>query len=180
MATAAVVPFVTVDEYLHTSYEPDADYVDGEIEERNVGEWDHSTLQKYLLLALAAFDGDDQYSVVQEQRVQVSPTRYRVPDTCIVRAADAPDRIVSAPPVLCIEVLSPEDRYNRVQARCQDYLRMGVPEVWIFDPETMSVDVLTASGSTHRTEGILKLEGTPIQLDLAALTARMRRKNKQQ
>ncbi len=180
MATAAVVPFVTVDEYLHTTYHPDADYVDGEIEERNVGEWDHSKLQKLIVMALAAFEGTGEYISAFETRVQISATRFRIPDVCIIRAADEPDRIVSAPPVLCIEVLSPEDRYSRIQARCQDYLRMGVPEVWIFDPETMSVDVLTASGSTHRTEGILKLEGTPIQLDLAALTAKMRRKNKQQ
>jgi Uma2 family endonuclease len=179
MATTAVVPFVTVDEYLRTSYHPDVDYVDGEIEERNVGEWDHSKLQKFLLLALAAFEGTDEYIVVQEQRLQVSPTRFRVPDTCIIRTEDEPNRIISAPPVLCIEVLSPEDRYNRIQARCEDYLRMGVPEVWVFDPETMTVDVLTTSGSTKRTDGILKLEGTPIQLDLAALTTAMRRKNKQ-
>jgi len=33
---------VSVDEYLHTSYDPDCDYVDGAIVERNVGERDHS------------------------------------------------------------------------------------------------------------------------------------------
>src|SRR5579863_5378854 len=36
---------VSVDEYLHTSYHPDCDYVDGDIVERNVGELDHSELQ---------------------------------------------------------------------------------------------------------------------------------------
>jgi Uma2 family endonuclease len=95
---AATLPFVTIDEYLHTSYEPDADYVDGEIEERNVGEWDHSKLQKYILLALAAFEADGDFLIAQEQRVQVSPTRFRVPDTCVIRAEDEPDRIVTAPP----------------------------------------------------------------------------------
>jgi len=32
--------FVSVREYLTTSYRPDCDYVDGRIEERNVGEYD--------------------------------------------------------------------------------------------------------------------------------------------
>jgi Uma2 family endonuclease len=178
MATTAVVPFVTVDEYLHTSYQPDVDYVDGEIEERNVGEWDHAKLRKMIVMALTAFEASGEYVSAFETRVQTSPTRFRVPDICIVRGEDEPDRIVTAPPVLCIEVLSPEDRYNRIQARCQDYLRMGVPEVWIFDPETMAVDVLTASGSIKRSDGILKLEGTPIQLDLAALSAAMKKKKR--
>jgi Uma2 family endonuclease len=178
MAATAVVPSVTVDEYLHTSYRPDVDYVDGEIEERNVGEWDHAKLQKMIVMALAAFEASGEYVSAFETRVQTSPTRYRVPDICVIRQEDEPDRIVSKPPVLCIEVLSPEDRYSRIQARCQDYLGMGVPEVWVFDPETMSVDVLTASGSTRRTDGILKLEGTPIQLDLAALAAKMKKKKR--
>jgi Uma2 family endonuclease len=175
---AATTPFVSIEEYLRTSYEPDADYVDGEIEERNVGEWDHSKLQKLITLAFAAFEADGEYLVAFETRVQTAATRFRVPDICVIRAEDEPDRIVTAPPMLCIEVLSPEDRYSRVHARCQDYLRMGVPEVWIFDPETMTVDVLRASGSIRRTEGLLKLEGTPIQLDLGALSAAMTRRKR--
>ena len=33
-----------MEEYLATSYRPDCDYVDGEIEERNLGEKEHSIL----------------------------------------------------------------------------------------------------------------------------------------
>jgi hypothetical protein len=36
MATGALV---SVDEYLSTSYDPDCDYVDGVVEERNVGRY---------------------------------------------------------------------------------------------------------------------------------------------
>ncbi len=35
MATKALIP---VSEYLRTSYSPDCDYVDGEVQERNLGE----------------------------------------------------------------------------------------------------------------------------------------------
>ena len=45
MSTGIVVP---VSEYLATSYSPDCEYVDGELLERNVGEWDHSRLQTLL------------------------------------------------------------------------------------------------------------------------------------
>ena len=36
---------ISVSEYLKSSYRPDCDYVDGRVEERNVGEHDHAALQ---------------------------------------------------------------------------------------------------------------------------------------
>ena len=36
---------VSVEEYLTTVYRPDCDYVDGEVQERNIGELDHGWLQ---------------------------------------------------------------------------------------------------------------------------------------
>jgi len=41
-------PLVAVSEYLATSYRPDRDYVDGELHERNLGEWPHSRAQATL------------------------------------------------------------------------------------------------------------------------------------
>ncbi len=35
---------ISMREYLSTSYDPDCDYVDGVVVERNVGEFDHSRL----------------------------------------------------------------------------------------------------------------------------------------
>ena len=46
MSTATQLP---VSDYLHTSYSPDCDYVDGELQERNVGELDHAEVQGALL-----------------------------------------------------------------------------------------------------------------------------------
>lgn len=38
----ASTTYVPIELYLHTKYEPAAEYVDGEIEERPIGENDHS------------------------------------------------------------------------------------------------------------------------------------------
>ena len=48
MATAHFLSerLVPVEEYLGTSYRPDCDYVDGRIEERNFGEYEHSKIQR--------------------------------------------------------------------------------------------------------------------------------------
>ena len=42
VSSTAAVP---VSDYLETSYRPDCDYLDGQLLERNVGEWEHSRLQ---------------------------------------------------------------------------------------------------------------------------------------
>jgi hypothetical protein len=48
----ALPTLVSVDEYLHTVYEPDCDYVHGVTLERNAGEKDHSKAQLAILLYL--------------------------------------------------------------------------------------------------------------------------------
>ena len=43
---AVTTAHVPVEVYLRSSYEPDAEYVDGEIEERPMGEYDHASWQE--------------------------------------------------------------------------------------------------------------------------------------
>ena len=87
---------VSVREYLSTAYHPDVNYVDGQLEERNVGEKEHGKLQArvYFLLkkmrVLVPF---------LETRVRVSATRYRVPDICAYEA-EPEESVFTQPPVL--------------------------------------------------------------------------------
>ena len=131
MSTAALV---SVDEYLATSYRPDCDFVDGELIERNMGTKDHSKLQGEVFawfrdrrreLPLAAF---------VEQRIRVAPRRYRVPDVCVFPLPEPDEQIFTHAPYICIEVLSPDDSFPRLQERLDDYLAMGVPNIWVLDP----------------------------------------------
>ncbi|HKE23787.1 MAG TPA: hypothetical protein VKB88_15585 [Bryobacteraceae bacterium] len=46
---SALPALVSVDEYLRTVYEPDGDYVDGVVLERNAGEKSHAKVQKRLV-----------------------------------------------------------------------------------------------------------------------------------
>lgn len=97
---------ISVSEYLSTSYDPDCDYVDGEVLERKVGELDHSRLQTVLLAYF--FNRETQWGiyVIAEQRVQVSGTRFRVPEVCVVAGHKPNEQILTKPPLLCIEILS--------------------------------------------------------------------------
>jgi len=132
MATGALV---SVEEYLSTSYDPDCDYVDGVIEERNLGEFDHASLQAAVIAWFYSRRKQLGITVVPEQRVQVGPTRFRVPDVCVTLGHPG-EQIFTRPPFICIEILSPEDRLSRMQQRVADYLSMGVSYVWVLDPQT--------------------------------------------
>ena len=150
MSTTAV----PLAEYLHTDYSPDVDYIDGELEERNVGERDHSCLQGLITHYLMNREKEWAIFVYVEQRIQVSTTRFRVPDIAVVSTRPA-GGVITEPPLLCIEILSPEDRATRLQARIDDYLNMGVPCVWLIDPATRRAWIHTPEDSREAKHGIL-------------------------
>ncbi len=122
MATAAML---SIDEYLPTSYRPDCEYVDGELRRRNVGEWEHARVQ--LLLAGWFGPRETQWGLLGSTapRVQVSTSRVRVPDLVALRPGAQPD-VLREPPLLVVEILSPDDSYSDTEERAGEYLAMGV------------------------------------------------------
>jgi Uma2 family endonuclease len=157
---------VSVQEYLAASFDPDRDYVDGEIQERNLGEQPHSLMQTSLAAFL--FNRRTQWAirVLTEQRVQVSPTRFRVPDVCVLPASASRDPIVRQAPFLCIEILSPEDRVSRLNERLSDYFQMGVRYVWVLDPLTRRAFCYTPGEMHEVLDGMLRTKGPDIEVPL--------------
>jgi len=132
MATTTHVP---VEVYLRSSYEPDAEFVDGKIEERPMGEREHALWQKAILKWFWQHEKEWGVEVLQELRIQVAPTRYRVPDVTVLDRNQPSQQIVTVPPLAVFEVLSPEDTLQRLKQRMEDYRAMGIPEIWIIDPQ---------------------------------------------
>jgi Uma2 family endonuclease len=157
---------VSVREYLSTSYRPDCDYVDGVVLERNWGEYDHARLQGEVLAYFHALRGELGLFVVPEQRVQISPTRFRVPDVCVVLGEPA-EQIFRTPPFICIEILSKDDRLSDMQDRVDDYLNFGVRYVWAIDPRTRQAWRCTMGGIAEVSE--LRTEDPEIVVPLDAL-----------
>jgi Uma2 family endonuclease len=164
MGTAVLV---SVEEYLHTVYRPDCDYVDGVVEERNLGEYDHARLQGRLLQWLMALEKRLGIWVVPEQRVRVKPARYRIPDICVVLGAEPQEQIFTQPPFLCIEILSVEDRMVRVQERIDDYLEFGVRYVWLINPQTRKAWIYTSDGAREAKDGVLRTANPEIAVPLS-------------
>ncbi|MGI4853821.1 MAG: Uma2 family endonuclease [Janthinobacterium lividum] len=163
MATAVRIP---ISEYLHTVYRPDRDYVDGEIEERNLGEQTHGLVQKAIALIFSMNRKDWGLRSVTELRLQVSSTRYRIPDVCVIPASEPIVPVPSKPPVACIEVLSPQDRLQHMVTRVQDYRTMGVVHIWIIDPDTREAWTIDAmsGGALPMLEDAFTIPGTPVRL----------------
>ena len=166
MKTQALVP---VEEYLRTTYDPDCDYVDGEVLERNLGERDHSTLQKRLIIYLGTREKEWNIFVFPEQRVQVSPRRCRVPDVCVYVGEEPQDQIFRTPPFICIEILSSEDRWERTQQRIDDYLKFGVPYIFVINPRERRTWACAKDGNREIHDGILRTENPSLTVPLAEI-----------
>ncbi len=160
MATTAHIP---LSEYPETSYRPDREYVDGEIRERNVGRFEHARLQALLTEQFGKHE--TQWGVIGSiaQRVQVCRNRIRLPDLVILNAGPQPD-VLTEPPLLIIEILSPDDTYSDTQERSWDYRNMGVETIWIIDPKTRSGRMCTGSNRTEAER--LDVQGTPLYVYL--------------
>ncbi len=164
MATTSTL--LSIDEYLHTSYKPDVDFVDGEIEKRNLGEFDHARLQT---LIASFFVGKEKLWGIQgvvEQRIRVSANRVRICDLALLRANAPRERVTQTPPLICVEVLSRKDRLSRVQRVLADYLAMGVPNIWLIDPIRRSAHTFDNAGLHHADSTRLAVPDTEIRLDL--------------
>lgn len=135
MSTATLVP---VEEYLNTSYDPDVEYVDGVLVERNVGDWLHSLIQRNLVFALTR--GYPHIYAVPELRSQTKQTRFRLPDVCVLLAPPRTKYLVDAAHI-AIEILSEDDRMSSVLEKLEEYAAKGVPNIWLIDPRLQRMSV---------------------------------------
>ena len=162
---------ISVEEYLRTTSDPDCDYVDGELLERNLGERDHSNLQGELIYFFRARRKSWKVFAFPEQRLQVSPTRFRVPDVCVYAGEEPKEQIFRTPPFICFEILSPEDRLERIQQKIDDYLNFGVPYVWVINPRDRRVWAHNKEGSREVKDGTLRTENPSLTIPLAEIFA---------
>jgi len=144
---------ISVEEYLHSTFEPDAEYVEGRIVQRAAPQKPHSKIQTYLIRALYDVGHPLGYQVWVEQRIRTKrdPVRYRIPDVCIT-FGEPDEEIFTEPPFLCVEVLSPDDTAHELRMKIDEYLAWGVAHIWIVDP-------ISLGGEIHKSDGIERVRG---------------------
>ena len=168
MAEMATSLFVPVEEYLRTVYRPDCDYVDGVLEERNLGEVDHSYIQSNVSAAFKIRSKKTGLVALPECRIQTKSTKFRVPDVSVTRGKPQ-EQILTEPPMLCVEILSPEDRAARVNARIREYLEFGVPAVWLIDPERKTLTIYRRASIEEVAGPNVRVDGADVEIPLAEI-----------
>ena len=171
VSASTIRELIPMEEYLATSYEPDLEYVDGMLEEKNMGEWDHGFLQAAIGAWFFNHRAEWKIDVLTEYRTRTSKTRVRLPDVCVVWQGDGKERVRVTPPLLCIEILSPEDRPGRVMKRLDDFVAMGAENLWILDPGDRSSATYGRSGMKAVEGDRLEIAGTGIYLYVAGIFA---------
>ena len=164
MSTLAHVPLA---DYLGHTTNPDCEYVEGRLVERSAGEISHGDAQGRTY-AFVLLNGRGFWAGV-EIRVQVRPDRYRVPDVVVVRGGRPPGRIITSPPEVAVEVLSPEDRAADVQDKIDDYLQFGIPAVWLIDPERQRAWIHTKEGAREASDRVLRNPAGDLEVPLSAV-----------
>jgi len=154
----------SLEEYLGTDYEPDCDYVDGEVEKRNAGEQGHSLSLAFFIKCLAGHEKLEAYPVI---RLRTAPGRVRVGDIAFLPLGRPFEAVLATPPVAIVEVLSPEDRVSRYQSRLDDYRTMGVASVWVIDP--MRRKAYDCSQGAWQPTNKLSIPNTPVEIPLDPL-----------
>lgn len=153
----SVETLIPVDEYLNTSYDPDVEYVDGVLVERNVGDWLHSLVQSNLIFALRL--KYPEVFVIPELRSKTRETRFRFPDVCALLHPPKTKYLLDAA-FVAIEILSEDDQMTRIMEKLEEYAQKGVPNIWVIDPRLKMMSVYS-QGALQEIRGDVIATGDP-------------------
>jgi Uma2 family endonuclease len=128
MATKAQI---TAEQYLHMTFEYDAEFVHGEIVERAMPKY--GRIQTLLSSLFEAVRSPHRLFACSDVRMKLAPDLYRIPDTAVF-AIPPKTEVPEQAPVVVIEILSPDDRYHDVVKKLEEYRVWGASNIWVVDP----------------------------------------------
>jgi Uma2 family endonuclease len=150
-------------EYLSTSFEgADREYVRGEIIERGMPDYPHGKTQVLLGAKLAQLRESHHLFVCSETRMRLAPDLYRIPDIAVFAEIEPEEGVPSHPPLLVIEIISPDDRYTEVLEKLAEYRQWGVSHIWIVDPHRRTFATYQAGALLPASS--LTLSGYPLDI----------------
>jgi Uma2 family endonuclease len=154
---------VSPGEYLSTSFEgTDREYVRGEIVERSMPVYVHGKLQGKLSHRFWQLPDSLQLFPCSETRMRLAPDLYRIPDVAVFAGEEPTEPVPSHPPLVAIEIISPDDRYSELVEKLAEYGKWGVPNIWVVDPDRRTFAIYEAG--TLRAVTQLTLPGYPLEI----------------
>jgi Uma2 family endonuclease len=154
---------VSVEDYLRRTEKPYCEYVEGVLYPKAMATKLHALVQS-LLIVLLRQQGAEAFT---ELTLRLSATKYLIPDVTVAPDFEGP--YPTEPVLLCVEILSPEDRVGATLAKCEEYHSWGVPFCWVIDPEKQTGwQYHAGSDPEHIARG-----GTLVAGDLSVLLAEL-------
>jgi Uma2 family endonuclease len=132
---------ISIEQYLNTSYTPDCEYIQGELREKPMVGVPHGELQVILGVWFRTHRREWHIRVAVEARTRISEDRVRLPDVVVFPETVRSTAVLESPPLIAIEVLSPDDRFQDLQQRAHDLQSMGTENIWLIDPAERTIRV---------------------------------------
>jgi Uma2 family endonuclease len=154
---------VAPSEYLATSFDgTDREYVRGEIVERSMPNYPHGEMQVELGFRFRQLRDSHRLFGCSETRMRLAPDLYRIPDIAVFAESKPDEPVPSRPPLVVIEIISPDDRYSEMLEKLAEYQQWGVANIWVVDPHRRTLAAY--EDEVLRTVPMLALPGYPFEL----------------
>jgi Uma2 family endonuclease len=109
--------------------------------------------------------------------VERDPDTVRGPDVMLfedaARIEDVDEKYGEKPPVLAIEVLSPNDTPGKIMQRVREQKQFGTPLIWVLDPEARNVSIYQPGKEEKVVEEYEELTGEGVLPDLRVRVAEL-------
>jgi Uma2 family endonuclease len=158
MATQAEI---TAGQYLHMTFEYDAEYVHGEIVARALPDLNHSRAQARVCFQLEDLHARFRLLPCIGVRMKLAEDLFRVADVAVFSSLPAED-YPEQPPLVVVEVICRDDRHHHLMVKLEEYRVWGVPNIWVADPINKRVSVYSELGLQNVSS--LALAGYPLEL----------------
>jgi Uma2 family endonuclease len=152
-AIKAKAKCVTVEEFLHHFDDGTCELVRGKVV-RMSPRIRHGRLAAWILYLLVGHVEPRRLGTVASELsfvITAEPHTARVPDVVYisyqrlppeaVEALEDSDEGLTVPPELVVEILSPDDRWDKVEVKVREYLDAGVVLVWVVDAKQQIVHI---------------------------------------
>jgi len=172
MATIAApsTPTMTIEQYLNGPIpNPDVEFIDGVVREKSIVMSIHGRLQSIICAWFERHAEDWAVLAAVEVRTRVTSNQVFLPDVVVAAAGPWPETLVD-PPMIVIEILSSSDSFTELLEKLRGYDGMGIPNIWVIDPQTRRAWV-SAGAALTETQRFLVAD-TPIYLDMSETYAR--------
>ncbi|WP_232251132.1 Uma2 family endonuclease [Actinoalloteichus sp. GBA129-24] len=137
--------------------------VDGRLEMSRAPVTTHSLIESRLMFQLGRL-APDEHAVLRGLGIDLNAdrTHHRIPDLSVIRADDLEHPGLTRPPLLAVEVVSPESVFRDHHTKRVEYARFGIESYWIVSPDPEKpgiVELRLADGGYHE---IAQVFGTDV------------------